>query len=503
MIKGSRKFDENTTNRKTHQEDVEGIVAIIAKKKGISEKIVGIMAKNHDIGHTFMGHSGEWWISNVLENNGLGVVCHNAMGAKKLIYRHNIYNEILEKIKLFYPNISKRELNKVEESLWLIMDAINAHNGEKCSQQFIPKVLKNEKEFEDELIKCFTIKGFDRTIEPASTEACLMRLADQISYVPSDMADGLREGFIEGLDEEYAIELEKIGITRQEIKEYIVMGKYNDLAKRVRDIFSKDLDENSTKKKIAMSDKVFQVMKNIKKINDKQIVDWVLPDLDIEIYPKSVEILIDKYVQTILQNGLLNNIGTSTIDIQYVEECRRKYKGTQYIGLVEYLVNTPEKDYEFTKKTIKHAILESVRIEQEEARRIVLESSEFVKEEGFEKKDARISEYISHYNEQVKENGYGEEKKQDILAVVQENGKHYLSMKECIAMKMAGDYLATLSDREFMQQLLDMGIIGLDEKDKLTVKYKNIDIHKKTKTDENWEKIRKLFDEAEPEEEFK
>lgn len=89
------------------------------------------------------------------------------------------------------------------------------------------------------------------------------------------------------------------------------------------------------------------------------------------------------------------------------------------------------------------------------------------------------------------------------MAVVQENGKHYLSMKECIAMKMAGDYLATLSDREFMQQLLDMGIIGLDEKDKLTVKYKNIDIHKKTKTDENWEKIRKLFDEAEPEEEFK
>ena len=60
MVKGLRKFSGETTVRKTHQEDVEKITKEIAKKLGLNEQIVGIMAKHHDIGHTFLGHSGEW-----------------------------------------------------------------------------------------------------------------------------------------------------------------------------------------------------------------------------------------------------------------------------------------------------------------------------------------------------------------------------------------------------------------------------------------------------------
>ena len=67
MVKGLRRSSGETTVRKTHQEDVEKITKEIAKKLGLNEQIVGIMAKHHDIGHTFLGHSGEWWISNIQE----------------------------------------------------------------------------------------------------------------------------------------------------------------------------------------------------------------------------------------------------------------------------------------------------------------------------------------------------------------------------------------------------------------------------------------------------
>ena len=34
-------------------------------------------------GHTFLGHSGEWWISNKKEDLGLGYYCHNALRTKR------------------------------------------------------------------------------------------------------------------------------------------------------------------------------------------------------------------------------------------------------------------------------------------------------------------------------------------------------------------------------------------------------------------------------------
>lgn len=218
MVKGLRKGNEETTNRKIHQEDLEKIVAQIAKGLGLNEKIVEIMGKHHDIGHTFLGHSGEWWISNILEDYGIGFYCHNTIGARELIYTNQVYDEIIEKIKVHNPKIKEKELNKIRKSLWLIMDGINAHNGEKPEKEYIPEITKQEEDFTNEMILCYTKKGYDRKIVPATPEACLMRLADQISYIPLDMLDGLREKMIRdengnivtSIDEDYRRVLTKL-----------------------------------------------------------------------------------------------------------------------------------------------------------------------------------------------------------------------------------------------------------------------------------------------------
>lgn len=49
MMKGLRKSNQETTNRKTHMENVEGIATTIAKKLGLCEGVVRVIARNHDI----------------------------------------------------------------------------------------------------------------------------------------------------------------------------------------------------------------------------------------------------------------------------------------------------------------------------------------------------------------------------------------------------------------------------------------------------------------------
>ena len=47
-------------------------------------------------GHTFLEHTGEWWISNIKEDYQMGCYSHNALGPQELIYRMNIYDEIID-----------------------------------------------------------------------------------------------------------------------------------------------------------------------------------------------------------------------------------------------------------------------------------------------------------------------------------------------------------------------------------------------------------------------
>lgn len=263
-------------------------------------------------------------------------------GARDLIYTYDIYQEIINKVKLFYPNTSQRELEKVKDSLWLVLDGILGHNGERSESEFIPNVGKTQEDFEEELVKCHTEKGFDKTIVPATPEACLMRIADKISYTASDLIDGLKEGFITGLNEEYRKELEKIGITPKEIEQYLKVKNYDSLGKRIRDIFTKDLIKNSTKKRIAMSEEVGKVMHNLRRINNRQIVDYVLMKEDFPIYIGAVNTLIDTYRDIVLEG-----------------ETEGKYDNTPYLPFVNYVSSISKSDYEFTQKLVERAIKQS------------------------------------------------------------------------------------------------------------------------------------------------
>jgi len=142
MLMQNRVSSVRTQNRRIHQDMVEGIAVECAKKLGLNVGLTRLIARNHDIGHTFSGHCGENWISDVKARYGLGVFTHNSVGPKELIYRHRIYDEIMERIQFYNPTIGAGTLDRLRKGLWLIFDGMNSHNGELSELEFRPNYRK-------------------------------------------------------------------------------------------------------------------------------------------------------------------------------------------------------------------------------------------------------------------------------------------------------------------------------------------------------------------------
>ena len=149
MIKSFRKSNPESTNRKTHSENLENIAGLMAEGIGLNVPVVKLMARYHDIGHTFLGHSGEWWLSEIKKNLGLGCYVHNSIGVRDLLYTHDVEREIRDALYQFYGGENQEDIENVCEDLWIIFDGINSHNGELSESTYIPNFEKTKEDSED------------------------------------------------------------------------------------------------------------------------------------------------------------------------------------------------------------------------------------------------------------------------------------------------------------------------------------------------------------------
>lgn len=510
MIKSFRKSDIESTNRKTHSENLENIAALMAEGIGLNVPVVRLMARYHDIGHTFLGHSGEWWLSEIKKNLGLGCYVHNSLGARDLLYTQNVVEEIRDNLYSMYVGENdtrvQEEIEKVcEEDLWLIFDGINSHNGELSESTYIPNFEKNKADFDQELMDCHTKEGYDKTLIPGTTEASLMRLCDKIVYIPFDMIDGLREGMIDKLDEEYMDVLVPIltsdgKMKPEEAVEFVntavVKQKYNALAHRLQLIFAKDAMKNSTKEKIAMSDKMSERMHKLRDINNRKIVNYVLMQEDHEIYPKALEELMHECAGLILDEKILYNLKGADKDMRLSEELMEKYEGTPYINFVKQICRINETDFKWTKEMIKQARNQAIENELSESLEVAKGKQKVSFVKGQEARARRIRFYERIYKEQMvkmQERGYTltEEDYQNMKDFQLNNtaSKLYPSMKESMAFEFATKYLASLSDTEFMDLLKETGKVTEQQVKSLTRKYKEIDLQKEYMTHGQWDAI--------------
>jgi len=138
-------------NRLFHVLKVSQIARDICRALGLNEDLAEAIALGHDLGHSPFGHEGER-ILNELSMEHLGVPFkHNRQGLRVI--------DILEKLNLTHE----------------VRDGIVRHDGEK----------------KDPIIRPSTDLTLNDSEFPITLEACVVRLADRIAYLPTDLEDGL------------------------------------------------------------------------------------------------------------------------------------------------------------------------------------------------------------------------------------------------------------------------------------------------------------------------
>lgn len=432
MLMQNRVSSVRTQNRRIHQDMVEGIAVECAKKLGLNVGLTRLIARNHDIGHTFSGHCGENWISDVKARYGLGVFTHNSVGPKELIYRHRIYDEIMERIQFYNPTIGAGTLDRLRKGLWLIFDGMNSHNGELSELEFRPNLGKTEKDFEEEMMGCHIEKGFDRKIVPATIEGCLLRNCDKIAYTPFDMVDGLNEGIIDGIYGEYVDVLTKLGISRKEINEANARRQYEKIARKLQITFARSLIEHSSKSLITMDPEVCRLMHEMRNINNREVVNFQLIQEDTDTYPRAIDVLANKFADIIEGEIGLEKIKTISEDTSFARCLFINHKRTPNEGFAVYIAGTTPEMYDFNSEMIQ---------------RIARQNGEELSEEEYKRR---------------------------------------------MALEFGLDYIATLSDEEFMKLMVDKKIIMDWDEKSLTRSYRELGrarLMKEQSVHENWKKI--------------
>lgn len=540
MFKLIRNPEAGTTNRKKHTENVRDIAGRIADEfDWLNSDITRIMAKEHDTGHTFLGHSGEWWISSINDIYGMPNYVHNATGARKLVYREKVYDEIEAEIMAAEPDIPQKKLDRIKGDLWLIMDGINCHNGEKSEYSYSPDFSKGEKRFKDELMGCFVRKGFDRTLVPATAEGSLMRLCDKISYIPFDLVDifrnkcNMESGIVDGekIDfyEEYRKKFKAIGMPDDSLDRLLkckTEEEYDSFAREMQSYFIRDVIANTKRNNIRMSPEMSSAMHGVRDINNKLMVNYTVMKEDHEAYVPAIEKLMEYYGDILLQNYIVNpdNIENSPItrfytDIPLANNLRESFEYNGVLkGFADYVAHTNPDDFKFTVESCKRALAETIDSELDIAQSVATGriSKDTIQARGL--KADRINTYENAfmrsldvaYNENLfqeySRNPLNNFKKKIWLKKTRakireealtgnpklENAKGIIPLPKMVAMDIGAQYLSSLNDEQFFELIQQAGLIEPEQVKSLRRPYYTFDFRREHQKHTTWDNISKL-----------
>lgn len=227
--------NDHICTRIEHVVLVESIAYTIAKYLGLNVELTRAIAISHDIGHSPFGHQGESILSHISKSEIGKSFWHEKNGL-----------EIVDKIELLEdPQGNLQTLNLT----YAVRDGIISHCGEIDENCLKPR---------DEYINLNNYK-YPNEYAPYTWEACVVKIADKISYLGRDIADAVTLGILdEHLEELYdLLEINK----DKKINNTVII---NDL------IYDLCLN-SSIEKGLCFSEKMFKMMNNLKKFNYKNI----------------------------------------------------------------------------------------------------------------------------------------------------------------------------------------------------------------------------------------
>ena len=225
--------NDHICTRIEHIMHVESVSYTIAKYLGLNTELTKAIATAHDLGHSPFGHEGERILSEICQKDIGETFWHERNGLE--------YVDKIELLEDYHKN--KRNLNLT----YAVRDGIISHCGEIDENGLKPR---------DEYID---LNQYTKPNEyaPYTWEACVVKVADKISYLGRDIEDAIKLGILdEKLEELYAILQTNEVINNTVIINFLV----------------RDLCENSSVEKgLCFSDETFNLVKEIKKFNYKNI----------------------------------------------------------------------------------------------------------------------------------------------------------------------------------------------------------------------------------------
>lgn len=222
---------------------VESISYTIAKYLGLNTELTKAISMAHDLGHGPFGHQGEKILSEISKRDCGKSFWHEKNGL-----------DFVDKIELLEDN------NKNLQNLnltYAVRDGIIAHCGEIDENELKPR---------NEYINLDEYK-YPNQYAPYTWEACVVKIADKISYLGRDIEDAITMGILD----EHLEELYKVLKTdsNEVINNTVII---NNLVY--------DFCKNSTPEKgLCFSNEMFNTINEIKKFNYKYIYlsDQLIP----------------------------------------------------------------------------------------------------------------------------------------------------------------------------------------------------------------------------------
>lgn len=225
--------DDHICTRIEHVLHVESVSYTIAKYLGLNTELTRAIATGHDLGHSPFGHEGERILSEISKKEFGESFWHEKNGL-----------DYVDKIELLEDyDRNKQNLNLT----YAVRDGIISHCGEIDENGIKPR---------EEYIDLNEYTNPNQ-YAPYTWEACVVKVADKISYLGRDIEDAISLGILdEKLEDLYKILRSKKVINNTVIINHLV----------------RDLCENSSVEKgLCFSEETFNLVKEIKSFNCKNI----------------------------------------------------------------------------------------------------------------------------------------------------------------------------------------------------------------------------------------
>lgn len=229
--------DDHICTRIEHVNHVESVSYTIANFLGLNTELTKAISVSHDLGHSPFGHEGERVLSEISKRD-LGTIFWHERNGLNLV--DNI--ELLEDYSGDYQNLNLT---------YAVRDGIISHCGEINENSIKPR---------EECIDLNSDYLYPNQFSPYTWEACVVKIADKISYIGRDIEDAICLGILdEHLDELYnLLEIDSDG---KKINNTVIINSL---------IY--DLCMNSSPEKgLTFSNEALALMDKIKEFNYKNI----------------------------------------------------------------------------------------------------------------------------------------------------------------------------------------------------------------------------------------